>query len=154
LSATWVYGTGNVFTIPISTYEVYSHIPGLNQTGVNQYYNSAREIPDYRERNNFRAPPYHRLDVGVQFHKKMKKDIPVLGSLGCIIFIIARMPISILSKAPIILQLTRRLNLWRSMLCLVLYLLLHIVSNFNLTDHEILSILAKNSCGNSGSVIT
>jgi len=73
LSATWVYGTGNVFTIPISTYEVYSHIPGLNQTGVNQYYNSAREIPDYRERNNFRAPPYHRLDVGVQFHKKMKK---------------------------------------------------------------------------------
>lgn len=52
LSATWVYGTGNVFTIPISTYEVYSHIPGLNQTGVNQYYNSAREIPDYRERNN------------------------------------------------------------------------------------------------------
>lgn len=73
LSATWVYGTGNVFTIPVSTYQTYSHIPGLSDVGISQYYNSSREIPDYVERNNFRAIPYHRFDIGVQFHKKMKK---------------------------------------------------------------------------------
>lgn len=64
LSATWVYGTGNALSIPLAEYSspVYSEF-GLLQLPSNEYGN----------KNSFRAEPYHRLDLGVQFHKKVKK---------------------------------------------------------------------------------
>jgi len=37
------------------------------------HYYSWSEIYDYGEINSFRMKPYHRLDIAVQFHKKMKK---------------------------------------------------------------------------------
>ncbi len=64
LSATWVYGTGNAITLPQSTY------PGLEHfdSGFDLY--QQRTIEDYGSKNSFRMAPYHRLDVGIQFHKK------------------------------------------------------------------------------------
>jgi hypothetical protein len=52
-SATWVYYTGNAVTFPSGKYE----IDGLT-TGY------------YTERNGYRMPPYHRLDLGLTWERK------------------------------------------------------------------------------------
>jgi hypothetical protein len=54
-SATWVYYTGNAVTFPSGKYQV----NGL----VTNY---------YTERNGYRMPPYHRLDIGITW-QNMKK---------------------------------------------------------------------------------
>jgi TonB dependent receptor/CarboxypepD_reg-like domain/TonB-dependent Receptor Plug Domain len=75
LSATWVYGTGNAITLPDATYRSGYKIAGVDQAGVAaiNYRGEFRELPDYGERNAFRAAAYHRMDVGIQFHKQMKR---------------------------------------------------------------------------------
>ena len=65
-SATWVYGTGNAITLPMSSY--YAPSFDIIQTH-NMYYNYATE---YTKKNEFRMAPYHRFDIGLQIHKKMK----------------------------------------------------------------------------------
>ncbi len=52
-SATWVYYTGNAVTFPSGKY-------GLDGTVLNYY----------TERNGYRMPPYHRLDLSATFIKK------------------------------------------------------------------------------------
>jgi hypothetical protein len=76
LSATWVYGTGNAVTLPQSKYLVSQHqFVDNSQYG---YYDSQQMfyyeqlVNDFGEKNNFRMRPYHRLDVGIQFHKEKK----------------------------------------------------------------------------------
>ncbi len=66
LSGTWVYGTGNAITLPLATYPVEEHEPGTRTGWV-----WTETIQDYGEKNSFRMASYHRLDLGVQFHKKM-----------------------------------------------------------------------------------
>ena len=57
LSATWVYNTGNAATFPSGKYELDGNV---------QYY--------YTERNGYRVPDYHRLDIGATWAiKKTKK---------------------------------------------------------------------------------
>jgi hypothetical protein len=53
LSATWIYYTGNAVTFPTGKYEVGGQI---------QYY--------YTERNGYRMPTYHRLDIGATYQAK------------------------------------------------------------------------------------
>jgi hypothetical protein len=55
-SATWVYNTGNAVTFPSGKYEIDGDI---------QLY--------YTERNGYRMPAYHRLDIGATWNIK-KKD--------------------------------------------------------------------------------
>jgi hypothetical protein len=74
LSGTWVYGTGNAITLTEATYV----------NGYNTYYwdgngdGTPEEYVDYDythisgEKNAFRMPAYHRLDLGVEFLKKKK----------------------------------------------------------------------------------
>lgn len=72
LSATWVFGTGSAITLPQAEYVVYSHDPTSSQTSTpNMYYNSYY-VSDYGPKNSFRMEAYHRMDIGVQFHKKKK----------------------------------------------------------------------------------
>jgi hypothetical protein len=52
-SATWVYYTGNAITFPSGKYEVAGHL--LNY---------------YTERNAYRMPAYHRLDIGATWLRK------------------------------------------------------------------------------------
>jgi hypothetical protein len=88
LSGTWIYGTGNALTVPQATFSSIVQNPGTSPFGIPsasipnskdpfsysvQQSSYFRELPDYGERNNFRAEAFHRLDVGVQFHKIMKK---------------------------------------------------------------------------------
>jgi len=57
LSASWVYNTGNAVTFPSGKYEL---------NGVTQYY--------YTERNGYRMPDYHRLDVSAtRYLRKTKR---------------------------------------------------------------------------------
>lgn len=63
-SATWVYYTGNAVTFPSGKYELDGQIVNL-----------------YSERNGYRMPEYHRLDLGVTLESKKFKTIfdPVSG---------------------------------------------------------------------------
>lgn len=70
LSGTWVYGTGNAITLPISSYAAPQHTPGGNQ-----YPDTYAGHSEYTKKNDFRMAPYHRLDFGIQFHKTKKHGI-------------------------------------------------------------------------------
>ncbi len=66
LSGTWVYGTGNAITLPVGHFNSDPNHPSRNSHGGGMYWQQATE---YGERNGYRMAPYHRMDVGVQFHK-------------------------------------------------------------------------------------
>ncbi len=75
LSATWVYGTGDAITLAQSSYNAYTHNPIGNSKGsiYEQYgYFNSRHANYYGEKNSFRMEAYHRMDIGVQFHKELK----------------------------------------------------------------------------------
>lgn len=68
IGATWVYGTGNNITLSTARYpeiEMGGSINGIEESEVN-------DIDYYPSRNNYRMAPYHRLDLGLNFHKKKK----------------------------------------------------------------------------------
>lgn len=58
----WVYGTGNAYTLGLERYMAFR--PDYSFFG--------REIEHIESRNNFRAPAYHRLDIGANLHKETK----------------------------------------------------------------------------------
>jgi len=64
ISATWVYGTGNAITLPISAYNA------PNSSG-GPY--SELQVNEYTEKNAFRMAANHRLDVSLQITKKKKR---------------------------------------------------------------------------------
>jgi len=76
LSATWVYGTGDAITLAQSRYSAHTHNP-MGNSNVDIYkqfsYFDSRYANHYNDKNSFRMESYHRLDIGVQFHKKLKK---------------------------------------------------------------------------------
>jgi outer membrane receptor for ferrienterochelin and colicin len=61
ISLTWVYGTGNAVTMPTVEYL------GISLDGINEFPQQS-----FERRNQFRAAPYHRLDVGFNHVKKIK----------------------------------------------------------------------------------
>jgi TonB dependent receptor/CarboxypepD_reg-like domain/TonB-dependent Receptor Plug Domain len=65
LSATFVYGTGNNLTIPIASSEGRGFSNGL--------YQFSPKVQYYGEFNSFQAAAYHRLDLGIKFHKQKKR---------------------------------------------------------------------------------
>jgi hypothetical protein len=67
LSANWVYHTGNCLTLPSAKYQTYN----------NEFFNSEKykTVEIYSERNGYRLPDYHRLDIGINRTKQMKKGV-------------------------------------------------------------------------------
>ncbi|HEY8404373.1 MAG TPA: TonB-dependent receptor [Flavobacteriales bacterium] len=57
LSGNWIYYTGTAVTFPSGKYEV-----------------SGISLPYYTERNGYRMPNYHRMDIGLTWLNKTKKD--------------------------------------------------------------------------------
>ncbi len=53
LSANWVYNTGNAVTFPSGKYVIEGLVAGY-----------------YTERNGYRMPPYHRMDIGLTWQRK------------------------------------------------------------------------------------
>ncbi len=66
---TWVYCTGNAVTLP-------THNVSINP-GTSTYYLYDEFLPYQESRNNYRMPSYHRLDFGVNFHKKKEHGIRI-----------------------------------------------------------------------------
>jgi hypothetical protein len=65
---TWVYGTGNAVTLPTQV------VNSATLPFGSGYFNS----PNYEyfgNRNNYRMPSYHRMDLGFNFHKQKKHGI-------------------------------------------------------------------------------
>ena len=70
LSATWVLSTGNNYTLPNLQHLGVSD--GFPITTSGSFFGGETE-EFTTQRNNFRGETSHRLDLGVQFHKKKKK---------------------------------------------------------------------------------
>jgi hypothetical protein len=61
IGVVWVYGTGNAVSLALQKYN------GLNEGNFN-----TTTIQHIGDKNDYRMPAYHRLDVGVNVHKKTK----------------------------------------------------------------------------------
>jgi hypothetical protein len=61
VSGTWVYNTGNALTLASEKYAA------LNNS--TSFLNTIENAPQL---NSFRAPSYHRMDLGINYHKKKK----------------------------------------------------------------------------------
>lgn len=72
LSATWVYGTGNAITLPISTYQT-SELSNVSSPSRDNFYRA--NGTEYTDRNAFRMRAYHRADIGVQVMKQKKSGV-------------------------------------------------------------------------------
>ena len=79
LSATWVYGTGNAISLPLSSFDPSQYAAyGSAAGGVNQSL-SYWGIQDYgQQRNAHRMGAYHRLDIGLQISKTLKHAVRTL----------------------------------------------------------------------------
>jgi outer membrane receptor protein involved in Fe transport len=78
LSAVWVYGTGNALTVPQAEFRAYRHEPGLRQVANNRFvaplFDFGAGVNDYgNQKNTFRAEAYHRMDIGIQFHRQKRR---------------------------------------------------------------------------------
>lgn len=78
----WVYGTGHPVTLGLERYtpiqtqiDLYNSANGINTGTI------VSNITNIVDRNNFRMPAYHRLDLTVNWHKKLKYGSQTL-SLG------------------------------------------------------------------------
>ena len=69
LSGNWVFATGNTATLGLHTNE------GPVIPNVNEAYNYPAPQTYISSRNNYRYNNYHRMDLGVNFHKKKKHGI-------------------------------------------------------------------------------
>lgn len=61
LSATWVYNTGNAVSLATGRYASQDNLYVRIDTPQDQV------VPEFPSRNNYRMPPYHRLDLGLVY---------------------------------------------------------------------------------------
>ncbi len=72
LSATWVLATGNNYTLP--NLQRLNFESGFQLRDPNNFFNNYDTEEFATGRNNFRGETSHRLDLGVQFHKRKEKN--------------------------------------------------------------------------------
>ena len=68
IGGTWVFGTGNNMSLSTEKYISNFTLEAYSYEEVVKPY-----IQQYETRNNYRMPNYHRMDIGVNFHKEKKK---------------------------------------------------------------------------------
>ena len=86
LSGTWVYSTGNPVTLPETIYPYINYPIGGNDFNYTSLLTSENlfgfvtemsrrrgELIYYGDRNKYRMPDYHRLDLGISFIKEKKR---------------------------------------------------------------------------------
>ena len=78
-SANWVFMSGNVITFPFLKYQIeLLENKDYNNELINYYndfYKKNAVAYYYGSKNNFRLPPYHRLDINFLFTKKKKRGV-------------------------------------------------------------------------------
>lgn len=67
LSATWVYNTGNAVSLATGRYS------SQDNPYVRVENPTSQVVPEFPGRNNYRMPPYHRLDLGVVYKFRPKR---------------------------------------------------------------------------------
>ncbi|MDF1573108.1 MAG: TonB-dependent receptor [Bacteroidales bacterium] len=77
----WVFNTGNAITLATANYMSHVDLQNFNAAierleGEIPGYHQSTEY--YENRNNFRMPSYHRLDLGVNMHKQKKRGTRTL----------------------------------------------------------------------------
>jgi hypothetical protein len=70
LSLTFVYNTGTAITLPTARYQ---GVKPPNWEYAPYYEDAFDERPLMNQRNNFRTPAYHRLDISYQKQKETKR---------------------------------------------------------------------------------
>jgi hypothetical protein len=68
-SATWVYGTGNPFTLAVEKYKIMPEV--INELNNESNYLNYGQV--YNDLNSYRMRAYHKLDVGINFNKTVKR---------------------------------------------------------------------------------
>jgi outer membrane receptor for ferrienterochelin and colicin len=74
LGIAWVYGSGNMFTMPLQSYNSWggaAYADYLASQGYNKP-QTAQEITVYTGKNGYRLPAYHHMDVSFTYKKKVK----------------------------------------------------------------------------------
>jgi len=71
IASTWVISSGNCGTLALQYYDG-TQVP---QTTLNSSMKETTTLPFISHRNNYRYETYHRLDVGINFHKQKKHGI-------------------------------------------------------------------------------
>jgi hypothetical protein len=69
-SGTWIYHTGHSITLPTGKYQLWDE----NAYNPDDQY-LTKDIHVYSEKNGYRLPVYHRLDLGVNYKKIKRKGI-------------------------------------------------------------------------------
>ncbi len=69
LTGSWVYGTGNSITLATNDFPLIVR----NNTNINRDSRTLVEVATVGEKNAYRMPAYHRLDVNLEFIKKKKR---------------------------------------------------------------------------------
>ena len=64
LGASFVYATGQAYTMPTGVYA------GVDMNGYNSFGNYFNSVYQYTDRNGFRLPSYHRLDLNLMYKYK------------------------------------------------------------------------------------
>lgn len=80
ISATWVFSSGNVATLALQEYEGTPNTADSRQdiSRVDGY--PANNTTAFVEsRNNYRLPAYHRMDIGMNFHKQKKHGMRTIN---------------------------------------------------------------------------
>lgn len=67
ISGTWVFGTGNFITVPTQRYQHSTTV--INDSNIRY---GGLYVDYFESRNNFQMKSYHRLDLGINFHKEKK----------------------------------------------------------------------------------
>ena len=87
LSTNWVYGTGNALTLPVAVYPSVLYPPDRTGTSVygdglpisfpgqTTHYRDKTELFIFSEKNAYRLPAYHRLDINLTMTKQKKRGI-------------------------------------------------------------------------------
>lgn len=74
IGASWVYGSGNMYTLPLQSYHswiaAYWHNINVSQGVLNDSYSEL--ITLYNGKNNFRLPAYHHLDISFTYRLQKK----------------------------------------------------------------------------------
>ncbi len=71
----WVYGSGNMFTLPLQSYNSWNAVFYRDIYVQNGYTapQSGEQISVYTGKNNYRLPPFHHLDLSFTYKKKVKR---------------------------------------------------------------------------------
>jgi TonB-dependent Receptor Plug Domain/CarboxypepD_reg-like domain len=70
IAGTWVYSTGHCGTLALQNYNE----PVIPQSN-NSWQSNSASLPYVSSRNNYRFNAYHRMDIGINFHKKLHHGI-------------------------------------------------------------------------------